>query len=359
MRLYPTSSKTGLLLQCSWPFGARQDIPKESVGEAALYGTDYHALAAHRLSRAKLPAPTLREEFAGEVARHIDATIPPLEAWLEGKGWRTPHEFIETAWLYHTHTRRSRQTSLDIETHHYHGHAAHEIGGTVDFAAWDPVDRSLLILDHKTGELDPGDPAEHSQLHTLAVIVSAFLKNPKSVTLALHWAPRRGLPEIRAKVISPARLESHTKDLRRADDEIGSDRLRVGPECAYCPARHQCPTRTNALALFTPADAALTRPWTPAEAGFVHERLAFYRDMARMLEDKVRATVVEAGVAERPDGKVVRLEPRPFSNLSLASIHRALPKDEAEALIDELGSKGCIETSERLELRARKPPKEV
>lgn len=334
----------------------KERAQKEPAGEAALYGTAYHEGAAEELGGPK--AGDLGP-FAGEVSRHLEETMPPLKAWLEDHGFRTEKEFVEVPWLYDVRKGWVRVTELDKATHRYRGHGVNDIGGTVDFASWRQGDRRLLILDHKTGEHDPGDPAEHPQLLTLAVMASAFVKRPQSVTLALHWAPRRGHAVIRAKAVSLGRVETHAKDLITAMAEVGSGRLRPGPECNFCPARHVCPTRTNALALFTPAEDALSREWTADEAAFVHEKLGFYRDMARMLETKVRKTIESKGEGLRPDGKVVRIESRPYSTLSMASIRRALPKDEAEALIDDLGAKGCIETNERVELRARKPETDV
>lgn len=350
----PTSSKTALLLQCGWGFGP-ETAPTEArnSGEAALYGTAYHEGAAVELGGRE---PADFGAFEVEAKRHLAETMPPLNEWLTAHAYRTDHEIVEVPWLYNVRSGWTRRTELDKATHRYRGHGAHDLGGTVDFASWRSADRRLLVLDHKTGERDPGDPGEHAQLLSLAVMAAAHFKKPQSVTLVLHWARRGGPAEIRARAVSLGRVERHAHDLEQAFKEIGSGRLRVGPECDFCHARFGCPTRTNALALFKPEATALSREWTADEAAFVHEKLAFYRDMASMLNAKAHETIAKHGPGLRPDGKIVDLVTRPYSNLSLASIRRALPKEEAAALIDELGAKGCIETHDRVELRARKPP---
>jgi hypothetical protein len=354
--LLVTASKTALLLQCGRPYWPGVSCDKGQPGEAAEYGTLFHAEMA-RILEAKeaslealgLPGPT------GHAAR----TWPALKQWLSGPiDWLgAPKRWIEAAFILNPSMGKTRGAELDEATHTYHGQGPLEIGGACDFAAYIPDTKHLLILDHKTGK-DPGSPDESPQLLTLALMLVNVLKDkPEVIHLAFNWAPREGgAGHIVSKTVPSARVRLHRNDINAAFARIAEGTLRPGPECEYCPARFDCPTRTNALAVLDPNAEALT-VLTSARVGQIHQALALYDDMARKMRGELKAYVEANGACKRPDGQTVDLVSRPFSQLSMASIRRGLPKEEAEALIDELAARGCIEHGERLELRAVKAPR--
>lgn len=353
--MLPTASKTGLLLQCGRPFWTELKIPKQEVGEAAVYGTAYHLEMANLLTA----MPDVDGLVGGSDAQnHACRTYGPLLSWLRAStnvNWtETPKQWVETSFLFNTDTGKARITELDLATHTYFGHGRHEIGVTVDYAAYDPVSKTLLVLDHKTGE-DPGDPENAPQLFTQSLALTAFLGGKfNRIIQAFHHAPRFGTAKVTAKTIGLPRVKLHHTDLTAAFAEITKHTLRPGPECGYCPARLDCPTVVSALATLDPQGPGAI---TSDRAGQIHQALALYDDLARQLKAQLREYVQANGPVIRPDGKVVDFTTRPFSNLSMASIRRALPPEEAEALIDNLAAKGCIESGDRVELRASKAPK--
>ena len=344
-----TASKTGLLLQCGRPFWPEVQPERDGGGEAATYGTGFHHAIATMLGGPASDAVIDPAAFA-----HAQSAFRALVAALPDACWDLKGRMVETAFLYSPQTGKARLAELVEADHTYTGQSRGEIGASVDLAFYDPREAHLIVLDHKTGQ-DPGDPAEHPQLLTLALIIASYLRGKpvKKLTLGFHLAPREtGGSRVVLKSVAPARLTVHRGDLRRAFFEVDRRTLRPGPECQYCPARFDCPTRTSALATLDPQAPLVV--WDAERVGRVHQALAMYEDMAKRLKEQIKAWVTANGEATRPDGQTVKLTTRPFSQLSMASIRRALPKEEAEALIDELGAKGCIEQGDRLELRSVK-----
>lgn len=356
-----SASKTALVIQCGRPFWPDVELSQGEVGEKALYGTNFHERAAIKLGN-DAPLSGIGGQFDAEAEAHLEIIWPAFMAWLGGDNplkidWlqEDGRRIVEQSFAFNTLSPKAggvRRVMLDIPTHQYQDLQRHEIAGTVDLAIYAPRDRALLVLDHKTGEW-PGDPAELPQLLTLSLMLTRALKLGQNIRLvhAIHHAPR-GLTSssVVAKSVSPARLQSHAKDLAGAFERITQRTIRQGPECQFCPARHNCPTMTNALVALNAGPGEMTQE----KAGAIHQALGLYADMAKTLRKQLHDYVAKHGPIERPDGMVARLENRSYSQLSMASIRRNLPPEEADRVIDMLESSGCIEQVEREELRARK-----
>jgi DNA-binding transcriptional ArsR family regulator len=170
----------------------------------------------------------------------------------------------------------------------------------------------------------------------------------RRIVVGFVHAPANSRPTIYAEEITHKALAEYARNLHTALERVGDGSLRPGPWCKYCPARGVCPTRTSALAeLKAPQGIALTAE----RVGARHQALEIYRDLAHQVDEENRAWITKNGAAVRPDGKLVDFISRHYSNLSQASIVRALGPIKGGEMIDDLKEKGCIEQGERMELR--------
>lgn len=346
----PSMSHTDLLLQCQWPFS--REVPYDAPGEEAVFGTGYHGLMAtamqHNVVEVKAKGdPALLER--------VNSTLAELRPWLRGGNpWKvdwigqTNQIFIERSMAYNPNGSVGRFISNPDESHVYHDASRHELPGTLDFASLpDRPKVPLLILDYKTG-YEVGTPLESGQLKSIALAFSDIHSRSRVVIGFVH-APSNSRPTIYADEIDPKDLRSHGLRLREAFSRIGDGSLRPGDHCRYCPGRSICPTQTNALAaLKSNPNQALTSE----RVGAIHQALNLYDGLSKTLREQIRSWVKDNGPAVRPDGKVVDLVSKAFSNLSQASIMRAMGPIEGGKELERLEKAGAIERGERMELRA-------
>ena len=355
LTLEPSFSSAGRFITCSWPWG--RTVEGDGVGnhEAAEYGTDWHTWMAKLLCG---QAPDLDRECSDpKMAAHLKESWGVLRKWLD-KG-----NAYKAQWLKQPVASRGVEASIALnlvsgvsrwcappdEHHVYTDRRDEELPGTIDFFA---IDKGrLLVLDHKTG-FSVDNPTQSDQLKTAAVaLLDRYKKQLDTrrleIVLTLFHAPRTSLPIILDEPIGYDALEKHQEELLAAHKRRGSGLLRVSSECGYCAARPECPTMTSTLAQLKVPQTALTSE----RVGEIHQQLALYDKLSDNLRERIRAWVTEHGPAIRPDGKVVDFVTRAYSNLSQASIRRALGS-KADSMIDMLKASGCIEEGEREELRA-------
>jgi len=192
-------------------------------------------------------------------------------------------------------------------------------------------------------------PGESGQLRTLALALSHIMKVTRIVVAYFH-APAGGLPEVYADEITFKDLAAHRAALNAAMAHVGTGWLRPGPWCGTCPALSACPTQTSTLVALKRS----TGPLTAERVGAILETTAQYDKLRDMLRDEARGWIRKNGPAVTPSGSVYELVEKDVTNLSQASIVRALGELKGRKEIERLKRLGAIETSKRVELRRTK-----
>jgi PD-(D/E)XK nuclease superfamily len=394
MGLQASASKTGLLLNCQWPFGEQIAIEPGEASEPANYGSGFHSLMEvaplgvgekfdetfPRLVDAAGETFDLNAAVREELAGHVKGSLGVLQRWLAGKN----------PWDYKFDTSRlERETSYAIrikpgglavkvrriasptaEAHVYEEAEKKEIPGTVDLMEDSPLrdpDGLSLVMDYKSG-VGVGEnferPSKHPQLKTLSLIPD------KEPIVAIFHADRRGLPIIYAEEISQAERASHARKVHRALSRRNSGYMRPGEWCKRCPARSVCPTQTaellaGAASLVNGGHDTLVRTakasamTTPAIVGQLHQFFAEFdrlKEQARpLMKAKVKEWLAENQFSMRPDGKQLVIKTRTEERISKGKIVEALGAPEAERLFQKLRKAGALETTESEGLYAQFP----
>lgn len=363
--ILPTMSKTDDFLACQWPYGRKVAL-EEGSSEAARYGSAFHEAIAARFLKTSGTAGSLKKIATKwgvdvtELAPHIAEAYPVLRAWLSGENpWKidfcrgqfTSHYELSLAWDVVAQKARGCAPP-DPATHTYPDRGPTEITGTADLICQPRTPRGpLLVLDHKTG-YDVPEPEDSGQLLSLALAAAAMGGGGGPIILAFFHAPRRGAGStIYATEVTRSRLSTHAAGLRRAWELVGTGALRPGPQCSYCPVFSECPVNTKALIELRGKRVELTEE----TVGKIHQGLQQYDQLAADLRARIRAWVKVNGVAVRPDGKELTLLKKPWTNLSQASIKRALGAEQGAKMLEKLEKLGCIEHTEREELHAVAP----
>lgn len=361
----PTMSKTDDLLSCQWPYG-KPYPDQEEVSEAARFGSAFHEVVAGALRSPKATFATLFDYEALAKRYDVDeelvkdrvlTALPFLIRWLTGDNpWKinfAKHKLItEKSVALHVFREEARICDPpDPVTHVYPDRRPGEFVGTADLFVV-PDEDTLLVLDHKSG-YDVGEPEVSGQLKSLALTIATLhglrCKGTKIILAYLH-APRENIPTVYAGTIDVDELTAHAKALRTAYRRIGKGFLRPSGHCSYCPAYMLCPTQhSNLVAL---KRGAMGAPLTAERVGFIHEALAEYHRLDERLKSEMKRWIEQNGPGVRPDGQLVDLIEKPWTNLSQASIKRALGEVEAARVIKMLEKKGCIEHTTRKEMRA-------
>jgi PD-(D/E)XK nuclease superfamily len=360
--LVPSMSKSDLLLTCQWPWGRM--APPEEVGEEARFGSAFHEVMANtRVDDA--PQAKRAAKKWGVDAKALEERFRParklLKEFLAGDnpwGVKFTKVFYEQSYAINPRMGEARLIEGPREEDHVYPDVQDgEIPGTADVVAISADQRTILVLDHKTG-FDIPLVQGAGQLLSLMLAVSrvAAFENEqghgppiKRRCIAFLQAQAGVPPVILADTVSEEELINHRMRLAKAQARIGDGSLVPGEHCRYCPAFMICPTQTSSL-------VALKKngPLTSERVGEIHQALGEYAHLKERLGEMIHGWVKQHGAVTRPDGKVLAFISRPYSNLSQASIRRALPTKEAEALINKLRANGCIEEGEREELRAVK-----
>lgn len=382
----PSASKTDLYLTCAWPWGKK--APPESVGVEARFGSAFHEVLAHRLSTGRHTTLTGLKKAADrygvkphEVAARVDEALPILWKWLSGgNAWGvdfTADMAVEQSFALALNVDVPQARAIanpTLEGHVYEEAQPHELPGTLDLFArgkkeqaarplhqGQPLDerlqryrRYLLVLDHKSG-YERQDVSRSGQLKTNTLMV---LDGSDDVIInAFLHAPANMAPVVFADEVDREELQAHHEKLVYAYSRRDTRSLTPSLLCARCPAFPVCPTNTTGLMDLRGGVGKLALT-TPEAIGKAHQTLHDYKSRFEALYDVIDAELHDAvdklGFGVRPDGRVVEYHERPNTHLSLASIDRNLPPDEARKLKALLEKKGVIEHGTRRELRAGK-----
>src|SRR5579885_1057010 len=365
-----TMSRTDLLLACPYPWGKRG--PYDKPGLPARFGSAFHEVMAALLDRTRIPEGGFAAIKSGipvrygsdvdadDVLARAESSFEYLSKWLAGENqfgvdFGARRAVIEVSVAYNPIYDEARYCAPPRpEDHIYPDKQPDEICGTEDLIAPSPTAKrgklknTILVLDHKTG-WEVGQPAESGQLLTLALAFSRIYKS-QSAVVAFNHAPSTDTPTVYADTIGPQALQKHRTRLIEAMRLRGTGIMRIGPHCEYCPAYSICPT--NRTSLVELRRGSLAEPLTAERVGYIHEALGQYDKLATQLRSELREWVKQNGPGVRSDGKIVDILTKNVRNLSMASIERALGKIEGAKEIARLEKLGCIETSEREELRA-------
>jgi hypothetical protein len=371
----PTASKTDRFLGCSLPWGRPQTDNEVSL--PARFGSAFHAVLESRLrgKRGREAASILKataakfDVDAKAVSERVDAVLPVLKAWLVGENpWKI--RFTDKAWrlsyeetiAYNIETQTSRRCDPPTsDTHEYRDRQPHEIPGAVDLLGVGIDEKTkrfngfnhntVLILDHKSG-FDVGSPMESGQLKTLALAASKLFACDKAIVAFMH-APAGMTPTIYADTLDSDDFARHATSLQEAESRRDSGFIRPDFYCRYCQVFSSCPVNQPAL-----IELRGSRQLQTAEdVGEAHQKLQEmtkrFSSMADVIDAEIRSWIRQHGAGVRPDGREVDFVERPFTNLSQASIVRALGKLEGGRMIEKLKKLGAIESGVRKELRVK------
>lgn len=358
--LHPTASKTDLLFACTWPWGRR--VRHEASGDRTRFGSGFHegleGLLTKKHINPRVEGALIAIRFdidPVELVERVTEAFPIIHAWLGGGNqWRinfllSMQTEVSVAYNYKTGEAR-RCEPPDPVTHEYRDRQPDEILGTADVVSL--VGDQVLVVDHKSGwsvaaDWQPQTPAEAGQLRTLALALARLYGVDEAIVAFFH-APASGSPQIYPDILLAQDLQAHAKALKQAHANIGTDWKRDGPWCAHCPAWTECSTQRSALVELKRGTGALTSE----RVGAIHQAMGLFDKLADRLRTEIRGWVKAHGVGVRPDGMVVDLVEKEVSNLSQASILRALGPLEGAKMIAKLDKLGCIEKRPRVELRA-------
>lgn len=303
------------------------------------YGTEFHANMRALAEGKEMPYPGPPAYNAKEIA------WPHLTRWLADEGL----SIVSVEKSLATDLRGPVRECVFHEEGHIYETVEGEIAGTYDLLAAGG-DR-LVVLDYKTG--DWGNwlyPSKLPQLLTLALMTDA-------TEVAVMHAPRDLPPVIYCEPLEGDAIELHRTALNYAMGRINDGSLRPGPECAYCPAKISCPAKDSSL---VKRGTALVHSYVEGglradvSLGDAHLFLQEFARLEKRLRETIKDRVMAGEEIYRRDGKKLRMVDKNYRNLSMASIIRALGKEEGEKLIAELEEKRCVESGTRKELHAVK-----
>jgi len=361
--LQATASKTDLLLRCQWWVG--KEVPAEEVGEPALFGSAFHEGIAASLTKKTYGATRKLAAKWGvdptKLQNRLWQAAPILWKWLKSNEFGldfTRDLRVEVPMAYDLARGCGIAIPPHDESHHYQV-TRWQHPGTVDLLSLASYNsglalnqRACLVLDHKTG-YDIPSVAESGQLLSLALAAKSLYQADR-IIIGFFTAQVDTPPEVLALELSEQALMYFARELQEAYAKIGGSYLNPNGHCGQCPGFAICPTQTTALDDLGRPRGALTLE----KAGAMHQKLQAYEKqfnrLADMLREEIRSLVEKSGPIPRPDGQFVGLVSRSYTNLSQASIKRALGEVKGGREIARLEKLGCVESSERLELRAIK-----
>lgn len=370
-----TMSKSDVLLNCGFPFGAGVIVPKDrSDTIESKFGTAYHLIAASLLERKPLPE-------AAKLAKYVHAKDVPLlvkRAQYVHKGlvkWLGKNEFgynfnaskrrlVEKAVGFDPKTGAVRLMRASDDDHVYKDRVPGEIPGTSDLAILERG--TLLVLDHKTGI--PPETKSDQNMTLAAALRMLWLKyGVKRIVVAIHHVPREGGPAtVYAEEVTVAEVQAHARALYERLARVDDGWLRPGPWCKYCPAKAICPaenaellntardllpalvTKAAALSLASNGNAGLTRQ---ERFGHVHQLIEVYDELRGKVDERLRIELAEIKTGVRPDGQLVEFIPKMVERLSKGTLERQLGKLAAARELNRLRKLGGLEKKEQLEMR--------
>lgn len=388
-------SRSEILIECSYAFS--REVPAEERSEAANYGSAFHAGLATliagtpRLATREVLALVRKWDLADHVAEELQETIPAAHAEL--RRWLASNEFKIDFSRVHLHTERSlalaplrgsRTIAPPDEDHVYRAVRPGELPGTADVDGYENKHDVVLVLDHKTGEEDFSRPLEKAQLLSLAA-AAVRLPRPRGTTQsprrlpdvilgALH-ARRRGLPKVYAERIRAEELRPHEVRLKAGLEDIGSGRLRPGPQCDRCPGQAICPARggqltergvdvlrglvgaANPMGAVLPANGqenptgSLSRA---ARLGRLYDALTAAEKMAAQGRKEIRREIEMTGIMPETAKGYLRLISYRRESVSKNSILQAYGKLKGERMLSQLRKDGAMNVTEGKQLDVEK-----
>jgi hypothetical protein len=371
--IQPTASKTDRFLACAYPWG-KTVIAEGEVDAAARFGSAFHEGLALHLANGPAGYTKNAAKFGSDinpqaVEDRVRNAFTVVSAWLGGENpWGINFTrwglHIEQAFAYNIETGEARWCDAPDESHEYIDRQENELPGTADIIGFGAFRRNgsktsqkgarnfILILDHKSGWA-VGSPRESGQLRSLALAGCRLYGVDRAIVAFLH-APADMAPTVYADTLDAAELNDHATALKAALERVKEGWIKPGPHCKWCQAFTICPTNAKALLDIR----GMSAMQTAEDVGLAHARLTDFRrrfaDIDAVIDAEIRAWVAKNGAALRPDGFGVDFVERDYTNLSQASIVRALGKLEGGKMIARLKKLGCIETSTRRELRVIK-----
>ena len=195
--------------------------------------------------------------------------------------------------------------------------------------------------------------AENKEKKSTLALAAAKLYGCNNAIVGFMHAPAGFTPTIYADTFDADDLNRHAANLLEAENRRDSGFIRPDFYCRYCQTFSACPVNQPALIELRNGKALQSAE----DVGAAHQKLSEmkkrFESMADVIDGEIRSWIRQNGEAIRPDGRPVDFVSRPFTNLSQASIIRALGKLEGGRLIERLKKLGCIESGERKELRIK------
>lgn len=365
MALQKSASKTALLLACPRPFAEDTETEHEEPGEAAVYGTKFHALIA-----AKLRNPTstswqsllVQVDDDNDLVDHVLSAYRELGEWCKPEGnpfglaWRVKEVETSRALDLTRSTNGIRKVTLtDADgAHVYEDLAAKELAGTADVILEAETSRGILrcVLDHKTGEDYANEYIAPSQLPQMQALAEMW----EADYVAVLHTPRNVPPVIYAEEIP--KHSRFRADLWRAYRIIDEGFLRVGPECKFCPARASCPAKQgeliqSATTLVKTTLGVIQARAVTVDRGKFHMMRLELEKLMKQATNELREDVRNGEVIERPDGKVLTLVTSQVERLSKKSILEAYGRVEGEEVLQRLRADGALTSQEEEKLVAK------
>lgn len=341
MGLQPTASHTDLLLQCQRPFDPATEIEPEGPSPEA-----EAAQVRHKSLHSALFGPP------GVFPKHTLSSLKVLITWCKENNFQPVSG--ETHYRMYVAPKyegvMSTEVEFDEETHRYNLHAgapiSYEMGLTPDLELESTAKGSSdsCVLDYKTGTkwdwkgMDP----RTGQNMTLA------LRGAHTHVAILH-TPEKGIPVVHWERVSQGELDDHRKKLRMALERISDGSMRMGPECKFCPARHDCPTQVGDLLQRVEGivKKLLGNPEVlkHGDPGAVYPLLAPAKALIETTRGIIKERVEQGEVFETAKGLVLEL-----TEVSREVIKsKQLTKDQREIM----RRWGVLVTSKWMELRAK------
>lgn len=343
-----SASKTDLLLRCQWWASPAVRLPPEQTDvrkqpDAPRFGRAYHKAKEIWLLGKRPPLRAISDEFDVDHARLTDFFRRGSEAvtkLLKKRGWWSSERWVEKKLAYDPFADTGRILSSTKERD-YSSKRATELPGTVDLGVLSL--KQDVFFDWKTGVKDY-DIDGNGQMLSLASAGYKIIRG-KVPPIRIIMRIDDDFNEFYEAPTTPDDLEDHRVALKGALGKALSKNppMVPGTYCNWCNALEICPAQAGAynapLLLRDFIDGALDRP----HMAMIYGRLLAAENLTKKVREKITEYVRMNGPLELDNGKYAKVVPGTTSNLSQASIKRALGPVQGNDVIQQLREAGCIE----------------